>query len=122
MIQRSAVVAGTAAAMHSEVTLTPAILGARGGEVEQDVPRRIGEQLAVEIAAAQAALADDLVDQPGIGQRHAQPPRHPELIVAAIADARRSEPRSHLTRLVFARGNNQAVEFFRQPPDLLRQV
>jgi hypothetical protein len=45
------------------------VLGARRGEIEQHVPGRIGEQIAIEEARAQLALADDPAHQPRIGQR-----------------------------------------------------
>ena len=51
------------------------VLGARGGEVEQHVPRRIGEQRGIEEPRAQLPLADDPPDQPRIGQRRARADR-----------------------------------------------
>ena len=41
----------------------------RGGEIEQHVPGGIGEQVAIEEARAQLALADDPAHQPRIGER-----------------------------------------------------
>ena len=57
--QRSAVVAGTAAAMHRLETGTRSLRDLRLEQVEQHVPGRVGEQLLGEIAGAQPPGADD---------------------------------------------------------------
>ena len=47
------------------------LFGARGGQVEQHIPGRIGKQVAIEEARAHLALADDPPHQLGVGQGRA---------------------------------------------------
>ena len=130
-IQRRAVVGGTPLAMHRLVTETrtcsaqwfvpmdkvlthlPAkTRAARGGKIEQDIPRRIGKQPAVEEPRALLALVDDPPHQARIGQRRARGVRR-RCGLLIIGRRTGGDRRGQRWRNPFEPGGNL--------PDLLRQ-
>ncbi len=75
-IQRSAVVDGTPEARHSDEIENSPPFHPRGGQVEQHIPGRIGEQAARQELSARLPVADDPAQRACIGQAGACSERH----------------------------------------------
>jgi len=69
VIQRKAVVGGTPAAMHREDTDTRTFSRSRRREIEEDIPRRVREEVAPDELRPHLPVPDDSPHQPGVRQR-----------------------------------------------------
>ena len=96
-----------------------------GSEVKQHVPGGIGEQIAIEEARAQLALADDPAHQTRIGQRRARRAHQP---VALVRRSRKGLGRaleteqSLVRRACLRRGSTKPLEPLGDLGDLLGQA